>query len=307
MARGDELSWQTVHEIQGIFRDALDDLHVRLDRLSTYPALGDHPTTEDHVKFVTLLLAYGVFVHGSAAYQLFEGGAEKAIAANIRPMIECGLRAQYLIISGEKANDFLDSDPFERWYLGSNYSKRRGHRKNLWPLCIEVLTRRPDLVGGMDTVQHLIANRDAILREKMDSKFESVLKQLRFPDPLTMIRALRKHDAGWHDDLYATIGGLGNQAVHASIIFLTDAYSETLPDGHWVFNFSGKSDAVPEYLLQSAVYAIGMCERLAALFQVPSAMNANTAEIHSRHQYIADKLRSIGYIQRIIGREGAKP
>ncbi|MGZ3529271.1 MAG: hypothetical protein ACXVAO_16460, partial [Vulcanimicrobiaceae bacterium] len=289
-----------------IFSGALDDLRARLDRLSTYPAPGDQDTAEDRVKFVTMLLAYGVFVHGAAACRLFECGVEKVIAANIRPMIECGLRAQYLIIDGEKANDFLDSDPFERWYLGSNYSKRRGHRKNLWPFCIEVLRRRPDLVGGVDAVQYLIANRDAILREKMDSKFESVLKQLRFPDPLTMIRALRKRDAGWHDDLYATIGGLGNQAVHASIIFLTDTLSDTLPSGHWVFDFSGKSDAGPEYLLQSAVYAIGMCERLGALFEVPDSMNSHTAEIHARHQYIADKLRSIGYIQRIIGREAGK-
>ncbi|MGZ3554020.1 MAG: hypothetical protein ACXWNK_18525, partial [Vulcanimicrobiaceae bacterium] len=72
MARGDELSWQTVNEIQGIFSGALDDLRARLDRLSTYPAPGDQDTAEDRVKFVTMLLAYGVFVHGAAACRLFE-------------------------------------------------------------------------------------------------------------------------------------------------------------------------------------------------------------------------------------------
>lgn len=304
MARGNELSWQTIREIQNIAFDALADLRARLDRLTTYTMPAEEPTTDDRVKFVTLLLAYGIVAHGAAAYRLFEAGEARVMPTNIRPMIECGLRSQYLIIDCNKAMDFIDSDPFERWYLSTTYSKRRGHRRDLWEPCIEVLTRRPELIGGGDALQTLIKNKNAVLREKVDSKFEAVLKELRFPDPLTMIRALRKHDEGWHDDLYATIGGLGNQTAHASIIFLTEALREALPSGHWVFDFSSRSDAAPEFLLQSAVYVIGICLRLSALFEVPDDVNEVTNQIYTRHRYMAEKLRSIGYIQRIIGREG---
>jgi len=303
MARGEELSWQTVQEIQHIFRDGLDDLRVRLDRLSTYPKLQPDATTEDRVKFVTLLLAYGVFVHGSAAYQLYLGGVEKAIAANIRPMIECGLRAQYLMINPNKANDYIDSDPFERWHMAKNYSKRRGRRQKLWPDCIKVLLKRPELVGGRDAVQALIENEKAILKGKVRSRFDEVLAKLRFPEPFTMLREMHKHDHNWNDDLYAVIGGLGHQAIHASIIFLTDAIRDSISSDYMVFDFSLKSDAIPEYLLQSAVYPIGMCERLDALFVVPQAMNEHTAKIHAQHTYLTNRLRDIGYITRIIGRE----
>jgi hypothetical protein len=271
-------------EIRVVFGDALNLLEETLRGLRfERPAFN---SVQDRLKWITALLGYGVYGSGKAIACLFDGDLGRQLPGFVRAQFEASVKMAYVEHFPDSSIDFLDIEPFERWFLASERSTLDpALRRVVEHDCLIVINRRPELVSQDP-------NSASILAGTATPNFREIYRKLQLPGVSTMIDQLNGLDPGWNRDLYAVMFRLGSLGTHSSIGQLRDAFVEG-PTGV-SFEISQSWDGAPDYLLQAANYLIGFTYKVADRFgRFDDELQNKLKPVFDKHQDLAQKLGAI--------------
>lgn len=284
MGNEPRLSRSEIGEIRGAFSHALDEYESLLRALRREPV--SFVEDDNRLKWITALLGYGVYGHALAIRCLFDGSVGRQIPDHVRAQFEASVKLAYVEHFPEAARDFLDIEPFERWFLASERTTLRAElRQAVDRDCLEVIARRPDLVADAP-------DRARILSGQSAPNHRAIYRRLQLPKISAVIDRLNARDPKWTRDLYGVIFRLGSLGTHSSILHLRAAFVEDATG--FAFDVSQDWDGAADYLLQSTNYLLGFIFKVATRFnRFDDALQDRTKAIFDRHRQLAIRLGAI--------------
>ena len=264
--------------IELLYADALQEFSERIVRHSAMKPHSDKEI-ENVVRLSVALLASGVYSGGVATLNLYQANLHKQLPGLVRSQFEASIRIAYIEKHNIMARNFLDSEPFERWFLASEYSKKLPLLKTIEAECFKIIKERPDLVGDQKDSQSILAG-------KIPPNYSAVRKKLQFKATEQLMNDLRKTDSKWKADLYVTLFRMGSQSIHNEIGFLRNALADLNNDGSVHFSIDQREDGAPDYLFQSSNYIIGCSGKFGFHFGDDVTKDANLNDLVKRHSEI---------------------
>jgi hypothetical protein len=264
--RGDQVLPQAVE----LYRELLAEYahHVEWMRKS---GLSDG---EKHDQQLAIgMLAISNYNSAKSVLALFEAGQGEQTLIFVRSQFEQAAKADYFGKHAERARNFLDLEPFERFKLTQGYKIKDSLRDKIVAECKEKVKRHP----------HLLRHQGKTSKRKVKPDFLAIREALKLPSMEVMLKKLK-----WDSGLYVTIFLFGSLRVHGSINDLRN-YLQRRKDGSVTFAPEQDLRGVPDYLLQSMAYPFGFIGKIAEWF--PGAgRESEVLALRERHTSLAKEL-----------------
>jgi hypothetical protein len=260
----------TLPRVLTFYRNLIGEYSFHVDWMRKAGISIDHKRDQ---QLVIGMLAISNYNSAKSILALYEADQGEQTLVFVRSQFEQAARADYFAKNKQRARDFLDLEPFERYKLAQKYHVRAALRETIVRECKEVVRQNPLLLRHQ--------RKNAKGRRKAD--FLAIREALKLPPMEELLKALN-----WPPERYVDVYLFGSLRIHGSINDLR-TYFEQNVDGSVSFAPEQDLRGPPDYLLQSSAYLLGFIGRIDQWF--PGAgRDLEVGELLNQHHALANEL-----------------
>lgn len=258
-----------------LYREMVREYGLHLDWMRQQ---GPSPGERRDQQLTIGLLAISVYNSAKAIISLYDGGQGDASLIFVRSQLEQAAKAEYFATRPQRARDFLDLEPFERYKLAEKYKVKESLRATIVSECKNAVKRNPKL----------LLHQSKTTKGSSRADFLAIREALNPPDMQGLLEANK-----WSFDLYVTVFQFGSLGIHGSINELRNYFDV---DDNGTISFQPEVDLAgpPDYLLQSMAYVLGFIGKIAVWFPGFNR-DQEVRELYDRHKALDAKLKTLTY------------